>query len=108
VDLVRDGLDAVGELGTVRHQIPGAIPALGRPAVVDVDVGIAGILESEADKGFGRVQGYGRSSCVTTSLVLVGCMSAYSILEDRSRRNRLALYGPSCSTPRPASSLSHC
>jgi hypothetical protein len=38
VDLIDDGLDAVGPFGGVRDQLSVLIPRLGRPAVVNVDV----------------------------------------------------------------------
>lgn len=54
MDLLRQAIDAIGKLGWIRHQIARRVPA-GRPAVVQDDVLIAEILESERDELFGRV-----------------------------------------------------
>jgi hypothetical protein len=40
MDLIDDGLDAVGPFGGVRDQLSVTITGFGRPAVVDVDVWI--------------------------------------------------------------------
>jgi hypothetical protein len=53
VHVVRDRLDAVGEPHRVRHQVPGAVAVRQRPAVVEVDVGVAGVLEPLGDEQVG-------------------------------------------------------
>ena len=67
VHVIGDTLDAVRELHRVRHEIAAGVPVLGHPAVVDVDVVIACVLQPGADEqvrglldeGFGDVAGEG-------------------------------------------------
>jgi len=56
VDLVGHGLDAVGPLLRVRYELALVAAALGRPAVVDVDVLVAEVLEAERDELVGGVE----------------------------------------------------
>ncbi len=46
VDIVRDGLDAVREAGRVGHQLAVRVAVRQGPAVVEVDVPVAGVLEA--------------------------------------------------------------
>lgn len=56
VDLVRDGLDAVRPLAWVWNQVARAVSLLERPAVVDIHVLVADILQTERDELVGRVE----------------------------------------------------
>jgi hypothetical protein len=70
VDLIRERLHTVGKLLRVGHEEARAVAGFGRPAVVEVHVEVAGVLEPQVDKGLGRVQGHGGGGRVASSLVL--------------------------------------
>ena len=69
MDVVGDSLHPTWELGRVGRE-RAVLARLEGPAVVDVDVCVAGVLEAQGDKGLGRVQGGGVRRCAASSLVL--------------------------------------
>ena len=55
MDVVGDALDAVGELGRIRHEVAVGVALLLQPAVVDVDVLVARGLHAVRDHRIGRL-----------------------------------------------------
>jgi hypothetical protein len=47
VYLVCNGLDSLWPLGRVRDQMPGAVSSLSRPAVIDVEILVSSIFQSQ-------------------------------------------------------------
>ena len=70
VDLVNDGLDTSWPLVWVRNKVALRITLLRRPAIIDVDVLVTGILQAKSDEGLSRVKGDFLAGCVALSLVL--------------------------------------
>ena len=75
MDLAREPVDAFGEFGWVGDQVAAAVALVERPAVVDVDVGVAEVFEAEVDEGLSRVEDYGGGGGVAAALVLGVCVS---------------------------------
>lgn len=57
MDLVDDGLHAIGPFGWIGDEVAGTISVLGGPAVVDVYVGVSEVFEAEGDEFIGCVEG---------------------------------------------------
>ena len=70
VDLLRQAVHSLGELGRVGDEVARPIALLQRPAVVDVDVDVAQVLEAEVDEGLGGLQDDGRRCGVALRLIL--------------------------------------
>jgi hypothetical protein len=70
VDLVGEGFHALREFAGVWDEIAGAVAGFGGPAVVDVDVCIPGVFETETDECFCGVESYRCGSCRASTLIL--------------------------------------
>jgi hypothetical protein len=97
VDLIGERFHALWEFGGVGDESSGAGTRFGGPAVVDVDVCVPGVFESETYEGVGGFEGYGCAGCGTASLILRG-VNIYSIkVEGYSRCEEGNSHLPSCS-----------
>ncbi len=81
MDLVGDGFDTVGPFGGVWDQVSRGISRKSAPAVVNVDVGVAEILEAQRDEGVGRRQGVLGRRCIALGDILAKAQPANTILE---------------------------
>lgn len=70
VNLIDDRLDTSWPLVWVRDKVALRITLLCRPAIIDVDVLVTGILEAKSDEGLGCVKGDLLAGCIALSLVL--------------------------------------
>src|SRR5581483_11968899 len=84
--------DAVGELGRVRHQLPGGVAVLQKPAVVDVDVLVAGGLHPVVvhGQGGGLDQRLGDVTAVRVPVVEPHLRSQRQAIAQCLRRGRCA------------------
>lgn len=56
MDLVRDGLDAVGPFVRIGNQVSRRVTRLGAPAVVDDNVLVTQIFETQGDEFVRRIE----------------------------------------------------
>jgi hypothetical protein len=70
VDLIDDRLDTSWPLLWVRDKVALRVALLCRPAIVDVDVLVTGILQAKSDEGLGCVKGDFLAGCIALPLVL--------------------------------------
>ena len=76
MDLFDYGWDAAGPLFRVGNEVPRVIALLGRPAVVDVDVGVPKVLQPEFNELVGCVQSILLRGGIALSDVLWSCVSS--------------------------------
>lgn len=70
VNAVDGGLHALWPFGRVGDEVSRAVALLGGPAVVDVEVGVAGVFEAQGDEAVGDIEGGGLGGVGATAVVL--------------------------------------
>jgi len=70
VDLIDDRLDTSWPFIWVRDKVALRVALLCRPAIIDVDVLVTGILQAKSDEGLGCVKGDFLAGCIALPLVL--------------------------------------
>lgn len=70
MDLVCHRLYTLGELTGVWNEVARAVAGLGGPAVVNIDVGVANIFETETNESICSVECYSCGGSAAAALVL--------------------------------------
>jgi hypothetical protein len=76
VNLVDDGLHTLWPLGRIGYKVAGAVPLLAVPAVVNVEVLVASVLEAQGNHEIGDFESRVGTGMCTATIVLPGGQQA--------------------------------